>query len=277
MKNKFALLLSFLTFILVQSQTKRFYYQVEFYKDEKREIKAKDLVVLDINKEHNLFYSNKYLVTDSINEKSPQKIFPYPKFLDEVKWNKNKENFTFYKQTDAVSFFTFDHKVEIKWKLQNDKKTIEGFEVQKATAEYGGRKWVAWFAKDIPLPYGPYVFYGLPGLVLEIYDEINNDYHFKFVGNKNLDNDTDASKIISKYKFGKATNIKKKDWKKLQISHYKKPLPINTSEVEFKMTHDDGKDFTAQDYRNREEELKAYIKKYNNPIELNEKIDYEKL
>lgn len=56
-------------------------------------------------------------------------------------------------------------------------KTILGHKVYKASLEYGGRDWVAWYTKDIPIPYGPYVFGDLSGLILEIYDTEDN-FHF---------------------------------------------------------------------------------------------------
>ncbi|MGQ1944416.1 GLPGLI family protein [Ornithobacterium rhinotracheale] len=66
---------------------------------------------------------------------------------------------------------------QLKWTLQKDQKEILGYAVQKATTQYGGREWVAWFAKDIPLSYGPYLFGGLPGLILEMHDT-EDEHHF---------------------------------------------------------------------------------------------------
>ncbi len=44
----------------------------------------------------------------------------------------------------------------------------------KATTEYGGRIWEAWFAPDIPLNEGPYKFAGLPGLIVHVNDSQNH-------------------------------------------------------------------------------------------------------
>jgi len=40
----------------------------------------------------------------------------------------------------------------------------------KDSLNYGGRRWEAWFAPDLPIPIGPYKFYGLPGLIVNIKD-----------------------------------------------------------------------------------------------------------
>lgn len=60
----------------------------------------------------------------------------------------------------------------IEWSFNNeDCDTILGYECGKATAEFAGRRYTAWFASEIPLPFGPYKFGGLPGLILKIEDE----------------------------------------------------------------------------------------------------------
>ncbi|KGO08779.1 hypothetical protein KS04_19695 [Elizabethkingia miricola] len=41
----------------------------------------------------------------------------------------------------------------------------------KATAIFRGSNIVAYFTKEIPYPTGPYKFGGLPGLILEVYEE----------------------------------------------------------------------------------------------------------
>lgn len=59
----------------------------------------------------------------------------------------------------------------LSWEFQDsDPLTIIGYECSKATTEFAGRKYTAWFATEIPLPFGPYKFGGLPGLILRIED-----------------------------------------------------------------------------------------------------------
>lgn len=58
------------------------------------------------------------------------------------------------------------------WTLHEESaKTILGHECQKATCTFRGRVWTAWFALDVPISDGPWKFSGLPGLIMEAYDE----------------------------------------------------------------------------------------------------------
>ena len=61
-----------------------------------------------------------------------------------------------------------------KWSIENEFKKINNMNCQKATADYKGRKWEAWFSKDFPVNDGPYKFSGLPGLVVMVKDSENN-------------------------------------------------------------------------------------------------------
>lgn len=64
------------------------------------------------------------------------------------------------------------------WQLTNDTATIQGYKSQKATCNFGGRSWIAWFSPEIPYSDGPYKFNGLPGLILKVADTKN---HYVFV------------------------------------------------------------------------------------------------
>ncbi|MEL1244715.1 GLPGLI family protein [Flavobacterium sp. DGU11] len=76
---------------------------------------------------------------------------------------------------------------DINWNITGDTKKIAGYNCIKATTVFRGREWVAWFAPDIALPFGPWKFHGLPGLILEVYD-ITNRYTYKLEKIGNLEN-----------------------------------------------------------------------------------------
>ena len=70
-------------------------------------------------------------------------------------------------------------KNDLVWEITDEEKEIAGYKVRKATTDsYGDkgfefykRKAIAWFTTDIPIPTGPQRYYGLPGLIVELYYE----------------------------------------------------------------------------------------------------------
>jgi GLPGLI family protein len=70
---------------------------------------------------------------------------------------------------------------KMKWNLDKGEKTLLGYKCNKATVNYRGRNYTAWYTTDIPINNGPYIFGGLPGLILEV-EDIDNKYSFEAVG-----------------------------------------------------------------------------------------------
>lgn len=67
-----------------------------------------------------------------------------------------------------------------RWQISPEISTIHGYKTQKATCDFGGRRWIAWFSTEIPFSDGPYKFNGLPGLILKIQDS-RNHYVFEML------------------------------------------------------------------------------------------------
>jgi GLPGLI family protein len=81
--------------------------------------------------------------------------------------------------------FSYPLEDPINWKTENATKIIGTYKCKKAVGEYKGREYVAWYTETVPIPDGPYVFKGLPGLVLEVYD--TKDYvNFSMVSFKKV-------------------------------------------------------------------------------------------
>ena len=54
----------------------------------------------------------------------------------------------------------FKETVSLDWKLVNEEKEINTLSCKKATLNFLGRKWIAWYATKIPINTGPYKFFG---------------------------------------------------------------------------------------------------------------------
>lgn len=68
-------------------------------------------------------------------------------------------------------FLIEDQLHPMQWKVFPEKKDIKGVLVQKARGVHRGRTYTAWFAPSIPMTNGPWKLGGLPGLILEVYDD----------------------------------------------------------------------------------------------------------
>ena len=71
------------------------------------------------------------------------------------------------------------------WQIHPETRLIKGYQAQKATTDFAGRSYVAWFTPEVPVPEGPYKFNGLPGLILEIADT-QQHWVFTFTGLEKL-------------------------------------------------------------------------------------------
>jgi len=59
----------------------------------------------------------------------------------------------------------------IRWAIEAEKKIMQKYSCQKATAYFRGRNYTAWFTTELPIVAAPWKFYGLPGLLMSIEDD----------------------------------------------------------------------------------------------------------
>ena len=59
---------------------------------------------------------------------------------------------------------------QLQWTMARGDSTVLGYTCHKATTRFRGRDYIAWYTEEIPFPYGPFKFGGLPGLITCIYD-----------------------------------------------------------------------------------------------------------
>ncbi len=147
-----------------------------------------------------------------------------------AKYNKNKDvidlsdipvsksNFLIIQTIDHSQFYesvgmtllSYDSPVINNWKLVDEKKVINSITCKKAEVRYKGRDWTAWYTTEIPFPYGPYKFSGLPGLIVKITDK-TGDYDFELV--KSTSSSELKSKVVtvSERYYKNSKNVTKKE------------------------------------------------------------------
>ncbi|MDN4028694.1 GLPGLI family protein [Chryseobacterium gambrini] len=181
-----------------------------------------------------------------------------------------KKNLTQKKIEKVITYLGTDYLLPIEevlnWKISSEQKMIGKYKSQKAEANYGGRNWIAWFTTELPFSDGPYVFSGLPGLIVSIQDS-NNEYSFNLIEVKKGGNLFDAR-----------TKPVKIDWEKYETlakSYFNDPYDINPKLAMGKTVTFTGPNGIAMDISVKTKEMQKNILQENNPIELNHKINYK--
>jgi GLPGLI family protein len=173
------LLITFLSFFSLQftAQNQRFLYEYKFVKDSTEKSKSEtELMVLDATKTGSKFYSLKKSIADSIHQDRLKKNARDFSGLDYglVHYVVEKTYPDF--QIEFFNVFEMDkykvtEKRKLAWKILPDKEKIGELNTQKASVNFAGRIWTAWFATDVPIQDGPYKFHGLPGLIVKLEDK----------------------------------------------------------------------------------------------------------
>lgn len=212
MKKFFTLFLLTAFFAInAQETANRFFYELTF-KPKKDSAKLdKVMMILDITKDKSIFRDYTMVAQDSTLKiqvenmqksgvfKDLSKMVTMPKFSEKI--------YKFYPDMKVQyverisSGFTpmnigYNDDTKFDWKILNEKEKIGTYNTQKATTEFGGRKWTAWFSSEIPLQDGPYKFHGLPGLIVKIEDDGKN-YSWELKGNKKVNNFSETTYLES--------------------------------------------------------------------------------
>jgi len=85
-------------------------------------------------------------------------------YFSEVAWPKGT---TRYLIQDTIS--------NENWFFGNESKEILGYRCRPALRVTGNNdSTLVWFTDSIPIPAGPFIYFGFPGLVLEVYDQVRS-------------------------------------------------------------------------------------------------------
>ena len=272
MSKKITVFFALISFGIFFSQNKSFVYELKFKPNPAKDSIATEKFILDINDGKSMFRTLKDKEADSTFHATKRLSFMTTSFKDFKSVSKDVKTMETKKFINNFQkVFTIKIDEALVWNIEKETKETPGMKVQKATTSYGGRKWIAWFTNEIPLQEGPYVFYGLPGLITEINDT-QNDYIFSLVQIKNSD-----GKLYEKEK---ALPVSWKQYEKLALDYYSDPTrEINgknsgSSVFMIKWQDENGNEFTPN-FKEMNEREQKQIRENNNPIELNHKVNYK--
>jgi GLPGLI family protein len=148
--------------------------------------KENERFILCIKQNQESFYaSENYLKKDSVGALIEQGVLTENDIMADSR-NRFRVFFPYFihKKYDAHTFkahelialttFTYAVQPNLSWTFTAQKDTISGYACLKAVTSYAGRHYEAWFTPDIPVADGPYLFSGLPGLIIKLNDTRNH-------------------------------------------------------------------------------------------------------
>ncbi len=212
--------------------------------------KTDETMVLKIGKKNSVFYSYARFLTDSIIEIDKKTGASVNVISNHLKQYKAKVNYKLYKNypegkttyTDQLGMnrFICEEKIALpKWTLLPDTMTIHSYLCEKATCNYLGRTYEAWYTTDIPRSEGPWKLQGLPGLILKAED---TQGHYKFDCSGIQQSRGDKDKIM--FSADGYEPISRKDLNKLYARFAADPVGYITNtapNVKIVIQGDDGK------------------------------------
>lgn len=264
----FKLLITFVLLSLVQnlySQEMRINYTLNYKSDSLSAEKITKKMVLLIQNGESKFLSEKQYEVDSLRSTGFRGFAVGDPDFFVVKDKQNRGIKYYHVLTDV---YKITEPIKLDWKIEKDIAKKYGYNCQKAVLKYKGREWEAWFTQDIPVQEGPYIFNGLPGLIVEMKDT-GNSYEFSFSGLKK-----DFYKIGTEHMDAKAMEISRTNLKKIWIDYYNDPFrEMRSGNVKAKFKDEKGNDIEP-DFREMTKNTQSFLKKNNNPIDLSEAIKY---
>jgi len=118
----------------------------------------------------------------------------------------DRENFHFMEVWFDKELLVKEDSLAWRWDLKDEVRKIGAFNCQKANIKFRGREYTAWFTNEIPVPFGPWKFQGLSGLILEVYDK---DKVFHIVAKKiEIEKRDKCEMKVDSLKFQEALTIK---------------------------------------------------------------------
>ncbi len=271
------LLLLIMMSFCINAQTQRFIYELQFKMDSTQSRYEKINYVLDVNPKDVKFYEYNYLRSDSINKATGRYDHQYGGWFPSLKRERNSNKNQNY-ELIGHDMFSFPSEDKISWNLTNETKKIGENMLQKATANFGGRSWVAWFNKEVNISEGPYKFRGLPGLIFRLEDSGSN-FIFTLIKNNNLKETYDTFGFVETYYGTKPLEVSEKVRNRKKMDFYNDPLQDMRKDFKENMQGEmfvmGTKITKAEQFNDLTKKLQEMLRKSNNPIERDKAMKYE--
>lgn len=209
---------------LITAQNKEFIYEYQFVSDTANNKNiSKEMMILNIGKEKSSYYSYEKYISDSTlvadAKKGLMTMPPNKPMINEIIYKMPSNTKITFETRVSNSKYIVQQELILNWNLINEFDEILNYKVQKATTNYGGRKWTAWFAKDIPIQEGPYKFNGLPGLILKI-EDTTLSHRFQLKGIKNKKNSFEYPELKN---YSAQAEVDYSDYIKIYLQHRADP------------------------------------------------------
>lgn len=146
-------------------------YDTEIYNEKK------GTLLLDLKKKKSIFFISKNNLKKEVAQEVNQVDVIQSGIERFIAADVNSNLLICKEKINSDTYIVSENIPKINWKLEDEiTKKIDKYTCYKATANFRGRNYIVWYSLDYPIQMGPWKFNGLPGLIMEIYDETNRYY-----------------------------------------------------------------------------------------------------
>ncbi len=274
-------ILSFFS-ICTYSQNQRFLYEYQFVRDSTEKDKAEtEIMLLNVYSKGSQFYSREVFESDSIMNAEFEKQSKGGNTDINLKGFQSKGKVRYQVEKSypdySVHFFTHlgadEYMVQesrkLEWKILPEKEKVGQFNSQKATCNYAGRIWTAWFTTEIPIQDGPHKFHGLPGLIVKLEDKTRS-HVFELKGIRKIGDAAIWKSFKDKERYGSLIVLNDRKYKKIYLDSRADPnkatRQMMAGGAKFEMRDPSGKVLDMNEIMKKREKQQIEANKKNNNI-----------
>ncbi|MDQ0780933.1 GLPGLI family protein [Chryseobacterium sp. W4I1] len=268
MRNRI-LILNMLFFIIqnLYSQNMRINYDMTYKEDSLSSESVTKKMVLLIHGEESKFYTEKQYKVDSLRSNGLKGFAVGDNSFMVIKKPQNSASKYYFVFRDN---YKLTESEKLNWKIEKETTKKNNYTCQKATLNYKGRSWEAWFTQEIPIQEGPYIFKGLPGLIVYMKDATNS-YEFSFTGLKKNYHLLEFENMQPR-----PIEISKEKLDKVFLDYFNDPYrEMRSGNVKAKFKDEKGNDIEPN-FKEMTKNTQDDLIKNNNPIELTNAVKYPK-